>query len=96
MGSVATDPTTGRNPEAIFGFLVAMMFAAWVFPMVAAAIKDGVTPIDFVGLLMLGGPHLLFRCINIAHSALSSSLKKKERWFWTQKVNKRFAYAHEG
>ena len=57
MGSVATDPTTGRNPEAIFGFLVAMMFAAWVFPMVAAAIKDGVTPIDFVGLLMLGGPH---------------------------------------
>ena len=57
MSSVAADPTAGRNPEAIFGFLVAMMFAAWVFPMVAAAIKDGVTPIDFVGLLMLGGPH---------------------------------------
>ena len=57
MSSVATDPTTGRNPEAIFGFLVAIMLAAWVFPMVAAAIKDGVTPIDFVGLLMLGGPH---------------------------------------
>ena len=56
MGSVATDPTTGRNPEAIFGFLVAMMFAAWVFPMVAAAIKDGVTPIDVAGALMLGGP----------------------------------------
>ena len=56
MGSVATDPTTGRNPEAIFGFIVAMMFAAWVFPMVAAAIKDGVNPIDFVGALMLGGP----------------------------------------
>ena len=54
---MATDPTTGRNPEAIFGFLVAIMFAAWVFPMVAAAIKDGMTPIDFVGLLMLGGPH---------------------------------------
>ena len=57
MSSVATDSTTGRNPGAIFGFLVVMMFAAWVFPMVAAAFKDGVTPIDFVGLLMLGGPH---------------------------------------
>jgi hypothetical protein len=57
VSSVATDSTTGRNPEAIFGFLVAMMFAAWVFPMVAAAIKDGVTPIDFVGILMLGGPN---------------------------------------
>ena len=57
MRSMATDPTTGRNPEAIFGFLVAIMFAAWVFPMVAAAIKDGMTPIDFVGILMLGGPH---------------------------------------
>ena len=33
-----------------------MMFAAWVFPMVAAAIKDGVTPIDVAGALMLGGP----------------------------------------
>ena len=53
---MATDPTTGRNPEAIFGFLVAMMFAAWVFPMVAAAIKDGETPIYVAGALMLGGP----------------------------------------
>ena len=33
-----------------------MMFAAWVFPMVTAAIKDGVTPIDVAGALMLGGP----------------------------------------
>ena len=57
MRLMATDPKTGRNQEAIFGFLVAMMFAAWVFPMVAAAIKDGVTPIDFVGLLALGGPN---------------------------------------
>ena len=56
MGSVATDPTKGRNPNAIFGFLVAMMFAAWVFPMVAAAIKDGVTPIDFASVLIMGGP----------------------------------------
>lgn len=53
---MATDPTTGRNPETIFGFIVAIMFAAWVFPMIAAAIKDGVNPIDFVGALMLGGP----------------------------------------
>ena len=57
MGSVATDPTTGRNPEAIFGFLVAMMFAAWVFPMVAAAIKDGVTPVDLLSILLIRGPN---------------------------------------
>ena len=83
-----------RPKRWIFGFLVAMMFAAWVFPMVAAAIKDGVTPIDVAGALMLGGPQcclggLILLILPFLHS-------QKERWFWTQKVNKRFAYAHEG